>query len=171
MKRFRWAGKFDDRGISVSRVVAELDRIKKAEGRATEAAVVEAARPQISALHRFFEWDDTRAAAAHRESQARRLVTAVVVVYDPESPVHDEVVERSYSIEYFAPEKSAAATGPAPTMPRPAAIPFVERGPALKVDRGWDELLKWLATYGEIDEFGPIRAVIARVREKQSCVA
>lgn len=43
-------------------------------------AVERAARPLSSPLHRFFEWDNTKAALAHRLEQAGRLIRAVVVV-------------------------------------------------------------------------------------------
>ena len=40
--------------------------------------VVERARSPNSALHKYFEWDDTDAAAAYRLHQARQVIRAVV---------------------------------------------------------------------------------------------
>lgn len=42
-------------------------------------AVVEAARDPQSAMHRYFEWDDTAAAAAFRLVQARKLIASIEV--------------------------------------------------------------------------------------------
>jgi hypothetical protein len=42
-------------------------------------AIVEAARPTRSPLHRQFTWDDTEAATRYRISEARHLVTHIVV--------------------------------------------------------------------------------------------
>lgn len=39
--------------------------------------VVEAARPEESPIHSHFEWDDTRAAEAHRLNQAGKLIARV----------------------------------------------------------------------------------------------
>lgn len=44
------------------------------------SAVVDAARPRGSSLHRFFEWDDGKAAQKFRIEQARWLVRSVRVV-------------------------------------------------------------------------------------------
>lgn len=50
--------------------------------------LVETARPKSSPLHKYFEWDDTEAAAQYRIEQARYLIRTVIVVRDeePESP-------------------------------------------------------------------------------------
>jgi hypothetical protein len=40
--------------------------------------VVEAARAEDSPLHDFFEWNDSRAAEAHRLNQARALIRVVI---------------------------------------------------------------------------------------------
>lgn len=63
----------------------ELSKITVAHGgKLTPHDVVEAARSTRSALHRHFEWDDERAAAAHRLSQAREII-AVIRVVDKEA--------------------------------------------------------------------------------------
>lgn len=51
--------------------------------------VVEAARDEASPLHPLFEWDDTRAAQAHREQQARNVIGSlrVTVVQEPDRHV------------------------------------------------------------------------------------
>lgn len=76
------------RGIPVPAGVAgsELSRIRAEQGRFfAPAAVVHASRPEDAPLHPVFEWDDRKAAAAHREEQAKYLIRNVLVV-NPEKP-------------------------------------------------------------------------------------
>jgi hypothetical protein len=60
-------------------VEAELDQIADQRGYLTPRMVVEAARPQTSRLHQYFEWDDQAAAEEYRLAQARHLVRSVTV--------------------------------------------------------------------------------------------
>ena len=53
---------------------------KSGKGRLTPDAVLEDAANKTSPLHDQFEWDDTKAAQAHRLVQARRLIVSVMVV-------------------------------------------------------------------------------------------
>lgn len=48
----------------------------------TAKEVVQDARPVGSPLHRYFEWNNTKAAAAYRETQAREMLRCVIVVED-----------------------------------------------------------------------------------------
>lgn len=61
-----------------------LDRLRL-KGPLTPARVVENATPETSPLHPLFEWDDAKAATAHRETQARYLLRAIVTTYGEES--------------------------------------------------------------------------------------
>lgn len=51
-----------------------------AKGRSTAPEIVNAARPESSPLHPYFEWDDSEAAELHRQNQARELTRAIVVI-------------------------------------------------------------------------------------------
>lgn len=51
-------------------------------GRLTPKAVVEAARSNRHVLHKHFEWDDAKAAEAHRLDQARAIIRAIRVEED-----------------------------------------------------------------------------------------
>lgn len=58
---------------------AELEDLREqAGGRLLPEAVVERARSQNSALHRYFEWNNDAAAHAYRLQQARQVIRAVV---------------------------------------------------------------------------------------------
>ena len=65
--------------IDAQKAGKELERIERAHGNVTPEAVVEAARPESNPLHDHFEWDDALAAEAHREDQARRLISAITI--------------------------------------------------------------------------------------------
>lgn len=53
---------------------------RKKGGKLKPAEVVAYARDDGTALHSYFEWDDSVAAAHHRMWQARKLIRAVVVI-------------------------------------------------------------------------------------------
>jgi hypothetical protein len=61
-------------------IATELQKIwTKGGGRLEAAEVVKAARAPSSPLHTYFEWDDKKAAAAHRIGQARDLIRRVQI--------------------------------------------------------------------------------------------
>lgn len=57
-----------------------LTSIESEHGSLTPPIVVKEAEPDDSPLHRYFEWDDAKAADSFRLEQARYLVASVVVV-------------------------------------------------------------------------------------------
>lgn len=60
-------------------VVRELKKLEKKHGIITPKAVVSYAKPKTSPLHRYFTWDDTKAAEEYRLWQAQHLVARVFV--------------------------------------------------------------------------------------------
>lgn len=65
-----------------STIISELERIKgeSEDGLLHPERVVAAAASADSPLHGRFEWDDARAAAAHRVGQARTLIAAAIIM-------------------------------------------------------------------------------------------
>mgnify|MGYP001589404350 CR=1 FL=1 len=63
-------------------VFKELERLRQAskDGVLHPEAVVRAAEPEKSPLHRFFTWDDTEAARKQRLMEARHLIRVTVTV-------------------------------------------------------------------------------------------
>jgi len=58
----------------------ELSRLtERGGGTLTPASVVDAARSEESPLHQYFEWDDSIAAEAYRQDQARELIRRIRV--------------------------------------------------------------------------------------------
>lgn len=67
--------------VDAQTVGVTLDRLQRGYGgRLTPRLIVDEARPKGSVLHPIFEWDDARAAEAHRQQQARQLITSVRIV-------------------------------------------------------------------------------------------
>lgn len=59
----------------------ELEEIRQEAGGMLRAEdVVDFARSSNTALHRYFEWDNTAAAAKYRLSQAKEIISVAVVV-------------------------------------------------------------------------------------------
>lgn len=76
------------------KAIAEVKALEDRKGRLTPAQVVEAAKNKQSALHRCFQWDDTKAAASYRLQQAGeviRQVRLVIVVEEREVSVSNYV--------------------------------------------------------------------------------
>ncbi len=97
----------------------ELEAIERERGIIEPAVVVAAARDPDSALHEFFEWDDSKAADAHRIQQARQLIARIKVqmvggdqqTYNVRSFAHLSSDRRGYrSLETISAEQSLADT-------------------------------------------------------------
>lgn len=72
--------------IDPESAAAELSRIRTIHGALTPAVIVEEAEVESSPIHPHFEWDDTKAAAAHRQQQASQLCRAIIVIEDKKQP-------------------------------------------------------------------------------------
>jgi hypothetical protein len=69
-------------------VAKHLHQLERRYGALSPAIVVEEASAETSPLHRYFEWDNTVAAAKFREEQARGLLRAVLMESDAEPGVN-----------------------------------------------------------------------------------
>ena len=63
--------------------IALLDLAEECDGLLTTDAVLEAAADPGHVLHKHFEWDDGKAAEAHRRWQARALIARCRITLDP----------------------------------------------------------------------------------------
>lgn len=69
----------------------ECERLAK-EHRLTGRDLVEESRPEDAPLHRYFEWDDTKAAELYRERQGRDLIAHIVLVQEEKEEESKEPV-------------------------------------------------------------------------------
>jgi len=73
-----------------------IDSLIETEGGITPRRLLDVSRSETALLHSCFEWDDTKAAEAHRISQARYFIgNLVCVVTQNDEPVTTEPV-RAY---------------------------------------------------------------------------
>lgn len=78
--RYVWKGGTGVKEESTAQIVGErLAEIEQERGTLKAEFVVEDARSGNSPLHRFFEWNDAKAAEQHRLHQARHLITHIHV--------------------------------------------------------------------------------------------
>ena len=88
---FQWRPGFPSRGVKAKVAREEVERVRARHGgHLSPANIVEAARKGGSPIRRLFEWDDTKAARAHRLQQAREMMSAIIVVEsEGDSPAHE----------------------------------------------------------------------------------
>ena len=70
--------------------------------RLTGRDLVEESRPEDAPLHRYFEWDDTKAAELYRERQGRDLIAHIVILPEEKSekPVKEvQFVRAFYNVD------------------------------------------------------------------------
>lgn len=119
---------------------AALAAIRARQGAITAPAVVEAARKPESALHRYFEWDDARAAQQQREAVANDLVRSIEVVSERPAAPPKVVIAKVTS-------RPPAAKAPSPSTSL--------------AERGRGDLNAWIDRYEEVPD---LRQLVADVR-------
>ena len=67
------------RGLSADTASQALKRIEDRDSELTAEAVVKDAMPKRSTLHKFFEWDDSKAGHQYRLEQARYLIRHFII--------------------------------------------------------------------------------------------
>ena len=75
---YQWKGR--KYAVSADIVGKEVERIEKKQGEVTSKSLVDAARPEKSALHKLFEWDDAKAAESYRLHEAGKILCALSIV-------------------------------------------------------------------------------------------
>lgn len=123
--------------VAAQRVGERLAAIAEDEGGALHPRdVVADARHETSPLHPLFEWDDRKAAVAHRLTQAREIIGSIVVHVTGEEDSTLHYVRREASPQ--RPERFVAVTIRDGTD-RYTAVPVAERART--------ELERWIKRY------------------------
>ena len=134
-----------------------LNKIRKQTGGITPRAVVDDAVNPQSPLHPCFEWDDDRAADAHRLSQARKLIGSIVVA----EKVGDEIIN----------SEVRAFVHITAELPRYEPIEIAMRHIEMREEilaRAWQEIKTWQHRYAAYEEFAELMDVIDGFRRKRS---
>lgn len=147
------------RAIKTVKVIAsELRRIQEQQSVITPEAVVQAAKPASSPLHRYFEWDNHKAADNYRRWQARELILSVHIVDadEPDSqPVRAFVNISPEQGDDFIAGKGYVFT---PTIATKANYQ------AQVVQYAYDQLRAWKEKFGGFKEFFGVVQEIERVK-------
>lgn len=99
------------------RIGPELERLA-AEGRTKLRDVVDAARPEGSPLHHYFEWDDRRAAEGFRQLQAGRMTRAIQVYTVSGGQERSEPAFRPVVVKVVASHQPAAVQAAVSAAPK-----------------------------------------------------
>lgn len=125
--------------LDANAIGKEIAGLRDENGEFTNADVVEAAKPETSAMHTYFEWNDAVAGDLWREDQARYLVRSVVpLVADPRTEDEFPAAERAFismnvvgtDLEQSGRYKVATVRSGTPQAFTPPAVPKAKPEPA-----------------------------------------
>lgn len=139
--------------------------IARQRGTVSPDLVVDASRPSDAPLHDHFEWDDSTAAEAHRQSQARHLIRSLVTVYvhndteEPQPPVRSLVKLKPIVNSTQAPHTEPGEYTPIKTVISTEELRFHRLRQAVEA------LKQWADTYGDMVEFAQVRRMAERLYE------
>jgi hypothetical protein len=132
----------------------ELDRIRTwNNGRLTSEMVVEASRGADAPLHSAFEWDDRKAAQAHRLEQARYVIRSVEIIIDKGG--EESMPIRAFVSVLRDEDRSFTSTVHALADPDLRAQVLAD---------AWKELEAWRKRHAELVEFARVFSAIDQAR-------
>lgn len=117
--------------------------------------IVNAARPDDSPLHDFFEWKDSIAAELYRKNQARHMINHINIIVtknDKEKPI-----KAFFNVEYRGKENTYVP------------INVIARVHTLKeqvVKRALDEIIAWQRRYKDYKELDRIFGAIKETQKE-----
>lgn len=134
----------------------EFDKIAKRDGTLRPPVIVEEARPKRSPLHKYFEWEDGRAAELYRLDQARRMIQRyeIVLVESCPNPVRAFVS--------FAEDRKTGGAGYR-QMARVMRDPEQRAG---LLEQALAELRRLRARYGHLQELAQVFAAMDAVKPR-----
>lgn len=151
---YQW--KDNGRRLAIDAQIAgeELERIRTLNnGRLESKAVVDASRDADAPLHSAFEWDDLKAAEAHRVGQAAFMIRHIDVVVldadDEPKPIRAFVsVKRDDDRSYTSVQHALSD----------------EELRNQVIAQAWSELEAWRQRHAELVEFGKVFSAIDQAR-------
>lgn len=145
---------FSTKHVDAQTVGETLEEIEARHGALRPGYVVEEARPETSALHPLFEWDNDAAAEKFRLHQARQVISSVVV-----KQVDNREVQ--HPIHAFV---NISQDGGRQYVSTVAAMSDDEKRRII-LQKAKDDLMTWRLKYQALNEFAELHAVIDRVAE------
>ena len=148
----------------IERIGGELAALaERHDGGLDAVQVVDAARDPASALHRYFEWDDSAAAAEYRLDQARAVIRSIkVTVVTKPGPNPERTVTRAFHhVRISAPdEEPIKRYMPLQTVTSRQNLLDQVIANAARELAGWRERYR---TYQSFDEFRRFQSVIQEI--------
>jgi len=132
-------------------VVKVLRRLEKRDGAITPAAVVKESEPANAPLHKYFTWDNTKAAQAYREVEAQRIVRSVCIMGD--DPEAEEGPLRAFVNVHAAEDEESFEGRGYISVVRAMQHPDYN---SQVVQRAYEELVSWRKRYEALKQFGAI---------------
>lgn len=141
-------------------VQVELEAIRRRNGGILKAEdVVEFARVDTTALHSEFEWDDSKASAAYRLVQARKVIRVTVQML-PSPHATDEPIRAYVSV---LSDRVLPGGGYRSFSEVMSDDDFREE----LINDALGEVKRWRRKYDRLRELSPIFRAIDRVEQKQ----
>ncbi len=124
------------------------------DGKFTAKEVLAEAESPKSPIHRYFEWDDTKAAKLYRLGQARKMIRCLVVVVEQtETPAFHHVLVDDEPQSVYMSTKQARAT--------PGIWDQI-------LERALQEAISWKRRYKNLKELSPVVKAIEDLEKRVS---
>jgi len=150
-----------------------LDRLQEKHGTLQPPLVVKEASKKSSPLHDYFEWDDTVAAAAHREYQARKLINHIEVRFIRDDNkkgtirrYHNVIVSREDSITRGKGSVTRGKGGITRGYVNLDSIVSNQDYQDQIVERALEELKAWKGRYEQYKKLTPIIRAIEKAESR-----
>lgn len=132
----------------------EMEDIRRSNGdRLTPEAVLQRARSSNSALHDHFEWDDTKAAEAHRLGQAGELIRSIQIDVS-KSNLETKPIRAFVNVQQGGSQHYTSTVHALSDKELRAQV----------LAKAWDDLEAWRRRHAELTEFAKIFATIDEAR-------
>lgn len=142
----------EKKGIVVER---EIERLVATNGAVSAVSLLEAATPEDSPLHPFFEWNDDEAAKKYRLSQAYMMILASRFVVQLQESKKTPEVSSKHFVRKFLPQHDASHG----FSTRQEILANDETKKSI-VDRKVQVLRSWCASVVDIQELNDLRVGI-----------
>ena len=159
-KMYSW--KYGNSKIDPNMVGEQFAAIEARDGKLTKKAIVDAARPEESPMHRMFEWDDAVAGELYREDQAHGYIRSLEVKIVPVGNFTNgkAVTMRAYVNVTPASKNATEHSGTFVNAQRAIESPDTY---AIVLERAKRELMMFRDKYKDLKELSPLFAAIDQI--------